>query len=476
MRWKHIVPQRIRRIIRDRLILISNRRTYLRHKRRADLLITKAGLKFQPSESTSKHILFIVIDCLRKDHLSLYGYERKTTPFLDHFAEESLVFRDAIAASSWTYPSVSSILSGLYPHHHGGKHHQDLRHLGKGEAPGKLNDDVLLLPQILRHCGFSTYFCTNIVPAAFPLIGNFQTIISSPPTGKTSKLIEHYLRWQKSQEGPSFAYIQIGDIHVPVHAPEPYRSEFGKIQNIPKLTDWDYLKNAVAGEPNFERYRENRIKLYDAAIRYTDAQVKLIIDELDSMGILDQMLTIVTSDHGEQLWDHYDLEKKHFYDPRPAHGGGHGSHLWQEIIAVPLIIRGPGIAAGKVEHRVSLVDIMPMVLESAGVKGWKNINLDGVNLFDEKDPQRVILSEDGCFGYYKAAVLDGRYKLYTSKGDNVQWVFDLESDPKEQHYLKLPEVEKKLIRFLPDLKQEKRETVDMNKEVRRQLRELGYID
>ena len=96
MRWTHIIPQRTREMIRAQLMRISNQRIYLRHKRRADLLITKAGIEFQPSENASKHILFIVIDCLRKDHLSLYGYKRKTTPFLDCFAEESLVFRDVI--------------------------------------------------------------------------------------------------------------------------------------------------------------------------------------------------------------------------------------------------------------------------------------------------------------------------------------------------------------------------------------------
>ena len=475
MRWTHIIPQRTREMIRAQLMRISNQRIYLRHKRRADLLITKAGIEFQPSENASKHILFIVIDCLRKDHLSLYGYKRKTTPFLDCFAEESLVFRDAIAPSSWTYPSVSSILSGLYPHHHGGIYRQNLRHLGKGEMPEKLSDDVLLLPQILRHGGFSTYLGTNIITAAFPFVGDFQTV-SLPPIGKTPKLIKHYLRWQKSQRGRSFAYVQIGDPHQPLHAPEPYRSEFGQIPNIPNLEDWDYLENAIPGDSGFEHYRENRIKLYDAAIRYTDAQVERIIDELDSMGILDQMLIVITADHGEELWDHLDMERKYFYDPRPAYGAGHGHHLWQEIIAVPLIIRGPGIAAGEVEHRVSLIDIMPTVLENAGAKKWKTINLDGVNLFDEKVQQRMILSEEVSFGYNKAAVLNGRYKLYRSEGDNVQWLFDLESDPKEQYCLKLPEVEKELIGFLPDLKQGKRETIDVTEEVRSRLRDLGYID
>ena len=99
-----------------------------------------------------------------------------------------------------------------------------------------------------------------------------------------------------------------------------------------------------------------------------------------------------------------------------------------------------------------------------------------MNLFDEKVPQRMILSEEVSFGYNKAAVLNGRYKLYRSEGDNVQWLFDLESDPKEQWCLKLPEVEKELIGFLPDLKQGKRETIDVTEEVRSRLRELGYID
>ena len=475
MRLTHIVPQKIREAIRAQWTGLNNKHTYLHQKRKADSLINKSGIEFQTSGSSPKHILFIVVDCLRRDHVSLYGYKRKTTPFLDRFAEESLIFRDAITPSSWTYPSVSSILSGLYPHHHGGVYCTDPRDLNSRQMPQKINDEVLLLPQILRYGGFSTYLGTNVITAAFPFIGDFQTV-SLPPIGKTKKLVENYLRWQKSQKGRSFAYVQIGDPHQPLHAPEPYRSEFGPIPDIPKLEDWDYLENATEGDSDFERYRENRIKLYDAAIRHADAQIEYITEHLNSMGILDQTLIVITADHGEEMWEHLDLERKHFYDPRPAYGTGHGHHFWQEVIAVPLIIRGPNIAAGEVEHRVSLVDIMPTILENVNVKNRNAIHLDGISLLNEKTPERIILSEEVCFGYNKVAVLKEKYKLYRSEGDNVQWLFDLESDPAEQRCLNLPETEKELAASLPDLKREKHESIHVDEEVMNRLRSLGYID
>ncbi len=95
-----------------------------------------------------KHIIFVVVDCLRKGNLSLYGYHRDTTPFLKSLADRAAVFDNTLTASPWTYPSVASILTGLYPHHHGGTLTKDPCQFGQ-EAPNKVSDNVLALPEVL---------------------------------------------------------------------------------------------------------------------------------------------------------------------------------------------------------------------------------------------------------------------------------------------------------------------------------------
>lgn len=117
MQWRNIVQGRIRRKARGALVYGANVRAFRRRSGVAGRIIAESGLS-KPRGAAAKHILFIVIDCLRRDHLSLYGYHRETTPFLKSVATGNSVFQNAVSPSSWTYSSVASMLTGLYPHSH----------------------------------------------------------------------------------------------------------------------------------------------------------------------------------------------------------------------------------------------------------------------------------------------------------------------------------------------------------------------
>lgn len=476
MQWSKIAPRRIRRWWRDWKTSRDHEQANRLRRQVIEQLIADRGLT-QLRRHDIHHVLFLVVDCLRRDHVSCYGYTRKTTPFLDSLAEQGYLLQDALSSSCWTYPSVSSILSGLYPHNHGGVYVEDPRDFGTGMMPQSVREDVLLLPEILSKFGFSTYFSTPMTMADLALKGRFQqvAVCSRKHAGY---VLRHYVRWLRShKEVRTFAYLQLGDLHQRIRVKDPYRSVFGKIPDIPRLGRWDYHhESTIPGDPGFERYRENRTKLYDAALFYVDAQLKECFRHLEGLKFMNKMLVVITADHGEELWDHMQVEKEHFFHPRSQYGVSHGCHLWQEVVGVPLLLWGNGIPTLEVYQRVTLVDLMPTVLQCCGIEGWEALKLDGQNLLDTID-ERVILAEDVAFGYEKKAVFEGQYKLYYSKGDGVRWIFDLEHDPYEKTPLDLPDVADRLIEFLPKVEgkgEEKKLTVD--EETRRRLRDLGYIE
>jgi len=434
-------------------------------------LLQEYGVKVSKS-STPKHVIFIVVDALRKDHLSLFGYERKTTPFLDSIAESAAVFENAITASPWTFPAVASMLSGLYPHKHGGMHTGNNLRSFDIELPCKVREDVLALPEFLRTLDFESHLLAAITPVAMATGGWFKSW--SVFLGGADQHLRGLLKWLgKNRAKRTFVYLQVGDLHAPINAPRPYRHTFGDITDIPKLDRWQFLKDAQPGDPDFERYRESRCKLYDCALRFVDAQIARFFAFLDEINVLDSSLIFVTADHGEEFWDHVELERKVFSDPRGFYGVSHGHNLFQELINVPLICMGPGIVPGRYCHNVSLVDLTPTVLAKCGIE--YGVPLDGGNLFDSSAP-RSLLSEGVGYGYEKKAVLKDKWKLLHCAGDGVNLLFNLAEDPYEKHDLSKinPQKLHELKALLP--KTEKQGGVlEINRQIQEQLRNLGYM-
>jgi arylsulfatase A-like enzyme len=442
-------------------------------QRSQDIQRLLEGFSIKPQKiSGPKHILFIVVDCLRKDHLSLYGYDRETTPFLRYLSDKAAVFENTFAPSSWTYPSVASILTGFYPHKHGGMHSEDPRNFDS-DVPNVVNKYIVSLPELLATFGFESSINSAIDTAALSCIGWFKnSFVFFSDVGDHLQKVSKWLK--KNREKNTFVYVQLGDLHEPLNPPEQYRDSFGKISYIPKLDTWDFCKDAVPGELSFELYRENREKLYDCAIRYIDTKITMFFNYLKREGILDSSLIFITSDHGEELWDHVETERELFYDPRDISGVGHGHNLFQELINVPLICVGPGITAGRYKHNVSLVNLVPTVLDICGIQ--HKLTLDGQNLFDNSDG-RVVLSEAIAYGYEKKAIIKDNWKLIHSEGDGVSLLFDLSKDPKEKHDLVAlhPDKVAELKALLPK-EQVTGETLEVDRDVQEQLRQLGYIE
>ena len=373
------------------------------------------------------NVILIVVDSLRNSRLSCQGYFRKTTPFLDSFQSRFT----AISASSWTYPSVASIMTGLYPHNHGAVLAGRIKDV---KQPGRLlplRGDILTLPEMLFLLGYEIYFGTAISLAYYPLKAR---VIARQYDGSTraDELLNDLTKWiSKKKKERFFAYIHLADLHIPLNPPDDFRNLFGNVKSLPDIDTWDFAKpeQQRADTAKFHEYRENRELIYDNLVRYVDNAIEIFYRSLQDLGLAGQTIFIVTADHGEEFWDHAELQTANFYHQRGICGITHGQAGFRELIEVPLAISGP-IPDKEATGFVSSVDIVPTVIDLLGIS--HNMSFDGQNIFNT-DRERPLLSEASGSGYEKKALVVGRYKLIYSKDDRVEWVFDLEKDPEEQH-------------------------------------------
>ena len=380
-------------------------------------------------DSSSKpglNVIILVIDCLRGSQLSCRGYPRETTPFLDSFGSK---FR-AISASCWTHPAVASLLTGLYPHNHNaiiGSKIKDFRHL---ENLYTIREQIVTLPEILRSLGYRVYFGTAVSMAAYPLKGKSVPEVYDC-SASADELMTDLTSWISKKSSSFFAYLQLGDLHEPLQPPQNFRNFFGEVKDLPQIDRWAFVRPEKQQGARFQEYKENRILLYDNTLRYVDHAIEKFYATLKDIGLVDSTVLIITADHGEEFWEHASLEAENFYDPRGCYGVGHGHNVFNEIIEIPLLISAPGVPDGQSRRLVSMVDIMPTVLDLLEVK--HKLKFDGQNILGEQGSERPLLSEASGYGYEKKALIIGRFKLIYSQDDGVAWVFDLEKDPQELH-------------------------------------------
>lgn len=283
------------------------------------------------------NVIVYVVDTLRADHLSLYGYERETSPRLEHFAQDALVYDTAYAPTSWTRPSTASLLTGRYPLAHGAIKRAD------AIAP-----DIPMLGELLQAEGYTTAaFSTNV--NVLPIWGfdrgfdHFYDIDSETWLARSERVnevvLEHLARNGKE---PFFLYIHTRDPHVPYRPPPPFD------------TLWP------AGED------DNVVNRYDGEIRANDHFFGELLDALKDQGLYDDALILFTSDHGEEMLD--------------RGGVGHGYSLFEEVVSIPFVLKYPGNVDGglRLAGPASLLDVFPTVLGIIGEDAPED--LDGVDL------------------------------------------------------------------------------------------------
>ncbi len=397
------------------------------------------------SNKPDKNVILITVDCLRDDHLSYNGYSRQTTPFLDEIGGYRA---SLIPASPWTYPAVASLLTGFYPHNHGAVLDGEDRKFDLSKLR-PLKSNILTLSEILALFGYATYFNSGIDLAMLSVRRRFHEQKLNSLTD-AEVILNDLKAWIRKQKGNFFAHIHLKDPHEPTMPPKEFYNYFGEVKKLPKIEYWgDFQKPENQKGREFEEFKENKVLLYDNTLRYVDYALEQFYAFLEDQGLMDNTILIITADHGEEFWDHAELEAKYFYDIRGYAGIGHGHSVFNELIQIPLIMTGPGVPKKEEKDKfVSGVDIVPTLFDLLGIQ--HNIFFDGTNMFNASK-KRLILSENTVHGHEKKALIYGELKFIYSGGDKVAWLFNLKKDPQEQNPIVDEELSKIFIRNLEKL-------------------------
>ena len=250
------------------------------------------------------------------------------------------------------------------------------------------------------------------------------------------------LRWlEENGDRRFFAFLHFNDAHDPGFTPAPYDRIFptgdGRDHTNEERWRWRFTGGENLDGEEFRAFRRHKIALYDGSIRYMDAQIGRMLDWLERRGLADETLVVVLSDHGEEFWEHAELEREHYDDPRGIYGVGHGHTLFEEQLRLFLLIAGPGVPEDRIlPTQVRAIDLAPTLFESArldppsGVEGKSLIPVwEGQDLED-----RPAVAEAIVFGSDRRAVIRDGFK-YVFSPDEPHLLYDLGADPGETRNL-----------------------------------------
>jgi len=427
-------------------------------------------------------VMLIIVDATRADYLSVYGADNNTTPNLEDFAEDAVVFENAIAQGCHTIQAVPAILASLHPTIHGLSDYRKV-----------LSNNVVLISEVLKQEGYLTMgIVTNphlTVANGFKQGYDYYNAVSSWSKPSADAVNLEYMKWlRKTGEVRKFSLLFYIDPHNPYEPPQQYLDIY--YQGEPYTIEYShdgYLALDKKGKDNFKAR-------YLAELKYFDDRMGRLFAEMKKSGLYDKTLIVVTSDHGEGFFDHNLVF--------------HGNSLYNELIHVPLmikfpqLIRIPGLDTGniRIPQNVRQIDILPTICDFLDVK--KPELAQGTSLlplvFQKTDsiPELAyILSEhiaslpmQGREGLPQMrSITSDRYKLIVIQSPMDKQpefeLYDLMNDPGEKN--NIAEKEKNIVEHLsrelikrvdsisPLAQQTK--AANINKEMLDKLRALGYI-
>ncbi len=364
-----------------------------------------------------RNVVVLLVDTLSAQRLRQYNpSSRVVTPTFDQLAQDGVVFEQAQAPENWTKPSCASVLTGLTPMTHGAK-----------TSEARLPDGAELVSEVFHDAGFATgsFIANGYVSDRFGFDQGWDSYNNFIRDGRSTEAESVFAEAGDFIEAHSderfFVYVQTIDPHVPYDPPGSFLGMYdpsdysGRVQ--PRQTP-DLLEQAKQRRLTFNDADAVRLEaLHDGEISYHDHHFGAFLDRLEALGLADDTLVVVTSDHGEEFHEHGSW--------------GHGHSIFQELIGVPLMMRIPGGPSGRrVSHTVSTLNIPQTVLDLAGVEGLDRA--EGRSLVPDLlgaipvGPQ-VAFSD---FQEIRRVARAGRYKLVV-RGNLSSVMFDLEADPAE---------------------------------------------
>ena len=356
--------------------------------------------------SNGPNVLFVILDTVRKDRLSVYGYDEPTTPVLDDFAEEARVYDHAVAPAPWTLPVHASLFTGLYPSEHNATQEtpylEDATTLAEslstaGYATSCYSSNAWITPYTHLTDGFDdqdNFF--KVMPGDLlsgPLARIWKTMNDNDrlrsladrlvelgnsvherlaagggEDSKTPAVIDQTQEFIDDSDEPFFSFINLMDAHLPYHPPEEYVEEFTPGVDSTEVCQNSKAYNCGARDIGDEEWADIQ-GLYDAEIRHMDDQLGRLFGWLKSENLWEETMVVVAADHGELHGEH-DLY-------------GHEFNIYDQLVNVPLLVKHPELDPGRDEGVVELLDCYHTILDTTGVEG------EGQPL----DPNRSLLSD-----------------------------------------------------------------------------------
>jgi arylsulfatase A-like enzyme len=461
------------------------------------------------NDSGPVNIVFISIDSLRADHVGCYGYGRNTTPVLDTLASHGAVFENVVAESSWTLPTHVTMLTGL----------GSLTH-GVNEFVGaRIGTERVTLAERLQVAGYRTWGIysgpylhpvfgfgrgfdgyegvlgdTGLDEQDFDLgqAGADRTIMAESARSHrivTSDLVsKKAIEFIRAQGGRKFfLFLHYFDVHYDYIPPEEIWRRFDPDYDG-AVTGENFRRNGDIHPDMDRRDLEHILALYDGEIFYTDRFIGEVLDALEEKGLTEDTLVVVTSDHGDEFFEHGNK--------------GHAQTLFDEVLMVPLIMRLPGrIEAGlRVPEQVGHLDIAPTLASFAGLRADpsdEGRDLRTALTRGEALPRRGAVSSLNRTGRLLSYRNPGmKYLVHRGRSEITERLYDLSTDPEERAALLqkselTPELRPNLamVNALPELRIRQRfsaiasrdlgppasENPEIPEELLDQLRSLGYI-
>lgn len=450
-------------------------------------------------------VILLSIDALRGDSITPYGYFRDTTPFLSQLVKESVYFPHAYSNSCWTMPSHMSMLTGTLPSRNGVN--QGIGSV-KGKNASTLHDAVKLLPEILKashpqlktvkfarlpgDLGFARGFDINNSVDPFLNEESFKTLLKEFENQKDQDFFFFVHTWMVHAPYARSRFLKEGKIS------QEKRNQIDQFRTMTKEERLKVIKmkksKGTANDFPFFLSKNKLLNmkdckaLYDSGIYYVDQLIDRMIKRFKKLDIYDDVLIIITSDHGEHFDDHF---KNCFYN-------FHGQDFYEEFVKVPLIIKYPDRSKGKiVQEQVSLIDVVPTVLNYYKMKIPDFVQGESLMIPPARRKNRYIISEAVAMKKIERKMIRvGNLKYIITmvkpeKPGRINWdrvikprLYNLEEDPLEKKNLFEDEkykntclnFEKAIKKILKNsVKYGPSKTTKLDEETINHLKQLGYI-
>lgn len=447
-----------------------------------------------PDSERPNNVVLAVLDTVRADHISCYGYSHPTTPAIDALAAEGVRYEVARSTSSWTLPSHASMLTGLYPFHHGAQARKDPRTGEIVELPlRERGADGVRIPTLAEALGSVGYQSFGVVAnggylgTRFGFARGFDVYDEKPPNearrGPEVNRIALELLAERDRARPFFLFLNYMDAHRPYNvrplpperaaslpAPDP--------ENPSQLLTELVMAVLESDEPLDPSLRARVVTQYDYGIAHADLALERLVEWLKDEGEWERTLFVVTADHGEFLGEH-DLAE-------------HSKDVYEEGLRVPLVVRHPGRREGRVVHEpISVVQIPCLVIDAlpAGPRAsladtFGCMPEGGVNYAELRYTRGKDLRADygHRFDRERTVLYEGGLKLILSS-DGHHELYDLEADPAEATNLfrQDDELSERLlariagVRSAADRGEVSIEAPERTPEEIEELRRLGYL-